>query len=140
MTARAEPHTQAVIDRLTDQLPDPVVVYDAEVPTDPPQAYCVVYPDPGVRARSALAAISDELSMLVQVTCVGTTRRQAQDVADRAAGALVDHRLSVSGRQCWPITQEASVPVERDDQTRDPATDRPRFYAVLQVRVRSTAA
>lgn len=135
----ADPHVEAVKVLLAAGLPAGVVVHDGDVPDTPGQTYVTVYPDPGHRDWSSIRAVSDQLAMTVQVTCVGTTPLQARQVTDAVCAALVDRRPVVAGRTCWPITQvEGTPPVQKDDQTRDPAITRPRFYLTPRFVVSST--
>jgi hypothetical protein len=136
----AEPHAAALLLRLRTVLPAGITGYDAEVETDPPQAYYVLYPDAGLRQREALHPLYGDLEMIPQITCVGVARRQAQDVADAVCAATVGHALIVAGRLCWPITQEITGAVQRDDENRDPVTRRPRFWVPVLLRIRSTTA
>jgi hypothetical protein len=136
--AAATPHITALITRLRAQFPGSVTVFDAEVPDDPPQAYAVVWAAPGSRYRSSMAVATDWWEATIQITCVGTSERQALDVADLTATALSGYTLTVAGRQCWPITQvDLEQPVQRDDTIRDPVTNRSRFYVPTQWVLRS---
>lgn len=124
---------------LTNALPASIVLFDGDVPKTSQQMYAVLYPDPGTRDRSALPATSDMFTMTVQVTCIGLSARQARVVIDAVCTALVDQRPVVSGRTCWPVTQqEGTPPVVRDDDDRDPTTGQPRYYYTPRFRVAST--
>lgn len=133
-------HVTAVQALLTTGLPAGVAVYDGTVPTTPSQTYTVLYPEPGELERSSLVVTSDHLTFIIQITCVGLTAVQARDVLDAVRGALIDKTPTVAGRNCWPITEEPGTPpIRKDDVTRDPALDQPRFYFTPRFRVASTA-
>lgn len=137
----ASPHVAAVNALLTAALPAGIVVYDGEVPGTPGQTYAVIYAPPGDRSPTTLQGTSDQIELTIQVTCVGTTALQALDVADLVCAALIDQRPTVAGRTCWRITQiPGTPPIQRDDQTRDPNIDRPRFSAFPRFRIASTPA
>lgn len=138
MTSAASPHVVALIARLRAVFPAAVATFDADVPTDPPQAYAVVWSAPGARSRSSMAVVSDWWDAVIQITCVGTSARQAVDVSDLVASALDGHVLVVPGRRCWPLTQVLlEQPVQRDDDNRDPVTHRSRFFVPTQWRIQS---
>lgn len=123
-------HVAAVL-ALVDAVPN-VNVYDAIVPNDPALPYVVVRTDTGPRTRSSILATSDRLDLTVWCTSVGATREQAQWVAEKVAGALLDVRPTVSGRQCFPIESVNSQPAQRDD-----AISPPLMYAVDEYRLTS---
>lgn len=125
----ATPHTAAVIALLQAALPAAVTVHDGDVPDTPGQTYVAVYDDAGNLSATSLAAVTDYIAQTVQVTCVGTTPAQARMVLDAVRAALIDQRPTVAGRSCWRIAQQDGMPtVARDDEARDPVTNRPRFY------------
>jgi len=110
MSARA--HTTAVLSlmRATG-----VTVYDGRVPDAPSYPYAVLYPDLGMLTPPMLTNVSCELTMTLYVHAVGTTRDQAQWVAEKIRDALIDVRPAVTGRHLWPIRQDITRPPERDD-------------------------
>lgn len=139
-TTQTDPHVAAVIDMLTSTFPAEVAIYETQVPPGPTQAYAVLYSDSGTRERTSLLLGSQMLVMYVQITCVGTTAKQARDVADMVNTALIDRVPVVAGRVCWPITQGPGdqSQMRYDDPTRDPNVDRARFYLTPRFRVSST--
>lgn len=135
----SDPHVLAVIALLTAALPAGVTVFDGEPTGTIGQTYVCVYSDPGSASASSLDNTPDQLAVLVQVTCVGTTAKQARAVKDAVAAALVGVRPVVSGRTCYRITEEFGAPLmQRDEATRDPEVDRPRFFYTPQYRMSST--
>lgn len=141
-TVAVSPHVAAVQTLLAapGALPAGVAVYDGDVPATPSQTYVVLYPDPGTVERSSLVAVSDRIAVIVQVTSVGSTPLQARGVLDAVRAALTDRTPTVSGRNCFPITEvPGAPPIAKDDQTRDPTINQPRFFFTPQFVIASTA-
>ena len=135
-----DPHVVAVQALITTALAGTQIKFgDGEVPADADQMYTVMYADPGMRDRSTIRAVTDQLALTFQMTCVGMSAAQARRVLDVVVGGLVDHVPAVSGRTCWPITLiDGTPPVFRDDDARDPVTGRPRFVYTPRFRSAST--
>lgn len=135
------PHVAAVQVMLAAGLPATVEKYDGDVPTTPGQTYTVLYPDAGSVERSSLLVASDHFAVVMQLTCVGTTALQARATLDAARGVLLDQVPTVTGRVCWPITeQDGTPPIAKDDPARDPLLNRARFYFTPRFRIASVAA
>lgn len=109
-----------------------LTVYDARVPDSPTLPYVVLYAEPGLLQRSALAATSGWLDWPFQVTAVGKERSQAAWAAQKARAALVDVAPTVTGRTCSPILQDSSQPITRDDDITPPV-----FYVAAGYRLLS---
>lgn len=135
-----DPHVLAVQALITAALTGTQIAFgDGEVPATAGQMYTVMYSDPGTRDRSTIRAVSDQLALTFQMTCVGLSAAQARRVLDVVVGSLVDQVPAVAGRTCWPITLIDGTPsVARDDGARDPDTGRPRFYYTPRFRSAST--
>lgn len=122
-------HAQAVLD-LLKAVPN-LTVYDGSVPDRPALPYAVAYPGPGAADRSALEAVSDTVTTIVQVTCVGQTRDSAAVIADKVSDSLLDTVLDVPGWVCSPIVQDRATDLPIKDLDVVP----PVFYAVTQWRL-----
>ena len=134
MTGVGRLHTQAILQLLHGI--DGVTVYDGKVDDNPTFPYTVLHPDPGTKTRSGFNAVSDQVTTRFQTTSVGETRDQAAWAHDKVDAALADVSIStITGRNCWPISQDAAQPVRRDDEIKPP-----RFYAVAQWRLASVPA
>lgn len=131
VTARA--HVTAVL-TLLDAVPN-LTTYDGLVPARPVLPYAVVWPDSGRAERSSILAASNVVASEMYVTCVGSSREQAQWVAEKVDAALLDVRPTITGRSCWPIEQVLTRPVQRDDDV-----DPPLVYAVNVYRLASIPA
>jgi len=120
-------HTDAVITRLQAL---GVTVGDAQAPTGNPP-YVVVYPVTGGDTYGPLGAQNDDAELIYQVTCVGTSRQQAQWLADKAMGLLSG--ITVTGRSLPLVTVETVPGVMRDDDVQPPI-----FWAAPRFRLFST--
>lgn len=119
-------HTDALIDRLEAE---GLRVGDARAPGEAP--YLVVYPIPGGDFGGTLAAPNDDAELVRQVSCVGTTREQAEWWADRAIRALTS--ITVTGRAILRVEPEGPPGVFRDDDASPPV-----FVAPVRFRITST--
>lgn len=128
------PETDAVLDLIGAA----VLVGDAERPAaweGSESGYAVLYPLTTTSDGPASDAHADVESRY-QVTSVGTTRAQAQWVADRVRVAMLGGVLGVPGRSLSsPVEWAPSRGVDRDDDTNPPL-----FYAVDSYTVRTTPA
>jgi hypothetical protein len=121
-------HTDAVIDALETA---GLTVGDAEAPDGAPP-YVVVY-RVFDRRTGQLSAPDDDATITYQVTCVGTSRKQAEWLADEVGEALAAG-VTVTGRTIPRIAPEAgSGTVMRDDDVTPPL-----FYVTPRYRVMST--
>ncbi len=123
-------HTDAVIARLQAL---GLTVGDAEAPVGAAPPYAVVYPIAGGQTGGVLAAPDDDAELVVQVTCVGTSRKQAEWLEDKAMGLLTS--LSVTGRSVPRVALDSFGGVFRDD-----AKSPPLYVAVPRFRIYSTPA
>lgn len=114
-----DPHAVAILDRLRGDTS--LTVYDGEAPEDPteslPDVYVVVY-------FSGLPKVGDDLTMgsterLVRIYThsVGGDAESMRAVAGKVEARLLDFIPTVSGRVCWPIRHESSVPPQRNEST-----------------------
>lgn len=109
-----------------------LTIGDGEAPeADPP--YGVVYQVPSAGLEGTLADPNADGELVYQVTCVGTTREQAQWVVDKAM-ALLDG-FNVANRSIARVSVDSLPGVLRDDKL-----DPPLFYATPRFRVFSTPA
>lgn len=122
-------HTDAVIARLQAL---GLSVGDAQAPVGVPP-YVVVYPITGGSSSGVLGAPDDDAELVVQVTCVGVSRKQAQWLEDKAMGLLTG--FSVAGRSIARVDVENYGGTFRDD-TKSP----PLYSAVPRFRLYSTPA
>lgn len=51
------------------------------------------------------------------VHCVGVTPADARELRDEVDAQWLNHRPSVAGWNCWPMSKETSSPVQDDDDT-----------------------
>lgn len=96
--------------------------------------YCVVYSIPGGSRSGNLDAPYDDADFVYQVTCVGTTREQAEWVTDKATVTLLNG-LSVTGRSIALVSPDGN-PGVRPDYDISP----PLFYSTPRFTLKSTPA
>lgn len=70
----------------------------------------------GSRTRPGLTSGSDQFLATITLLAYGKDRYQAQWVAEKAIGALIDVRPSVSGRTSSRIEQVNDAGTHRDDE------------------------
>lgn len=116
-------HTRAVLARLdADDTVPALVVLNGQVKTENPP-YALLYfrlrTPSGVEEpdKVALEAVSDVLDTTAYVHSVGATPDAALAVAGRVRVQLLGWVPTISGRVCFPVTQEDSVPTNRDETT-----------------------
>lgn len=127
-------HKQAVLDRLREDNVLTAVTFDGFV-EDAPERYCVVYADSGQRSTERITGLQSRSDFEYTIHSVGATVDQAQRIAERVYAQLMGFRPSVTSRQCWPITAQASQPVRRDEDSPVPV-----FFGVDVFRLSSTPA
>ncbi len=107
-----------------------LTVYDGEVPDDPAPAFALIYfyietPD-GLRAPDAvpLTMDSDVIDAWAYVHSVGSVdqsvtqlaAQSARAVAGRVRLAVLNKRLTVTGRDCQPIRHDSGQPPQRSEE------------------------
>lgn len=107
-------------------------VGDAAAPSDLTLPYAVLYPF-GVGPLSGPVSDSHaDADSTVQLTCIGSTREQAEWLADKLRPTALGP-LTVTGRKVMQSLLETSQPVRRDDDVQPPL-----FVAVDQYRFLTT--
>lgn len=129
--ATTEPLTKAVLAALRLAHPR---VGDAVAPKDKTLPYAVLYPSGPGQLDGPVSDQHADGSPVLQVTCVGSTREQAQLLADRLRPVLLAVP-TVPGVHVMQVSLESSQPVRRDD-TAPPSL----FYAVDAARFHTTPA
>jgi hypothetical protein len=120
-------HTDGVIARLQAL---GLAVGDGEAPSATVPPYVVVYPIAGGRSTGTLGAPDDDAELVYQVTCIGTSRKQAQWLEDKVSGLLAG--FAVTGRSVARVEVESYGGMVREDQKSPPlylATPRFRLYS-----------
>lgn len=115
-----------------------LTVYDGKV-TGTAKHYALVYffietPD-GLTAPDAvpLTFDSDVIDAWAYVHCVGENAVGARGVSGRVRAALLNRRLTVAGRECFPIRwREGSAP-RRDEETGPLVMDQVDVYSFRSV-------
>lgn len=125
-----DPHAVAVL-ALLGTLPAGIGLYPDKVPngTIPPYVkpyISVEYPE--ASDSRALDLASSRAVVTVTCHCVGATSSSARIVAGQVRTRLLDITPTVTGRQCFPIRQEQSVPAGPDETTGALVMDQIDFY------------
>lgn len=107
-------------------------VGDGQAPSGAPP-YVVVYPIAGGRTTGTLADLDGDAELVFQVTCVGTSREQAQWLENKALGLLGVGTVTITGRIVNRISLENFGGILRDD-----TKSQPLYMAVPRFRVLST--
>lgn len=95
--------------------------------------YSVLYPLSGGGRDGSMASPEDDVTVVYQVTCVGVTRQQARDLADRVDSAV--REVVIPGRAVTNVSAELPPGVQRDDDVTPPL-----FYATPRYRISTTPA
>jgi hypothetical protein len=94
------------------------------------KGYCVLYPLGGT-SDGTLANPDEDVVVRYQTSCVGATRRQAQDVADRVRVVMLTWPIVVPGRRVCLVRSEMLAGAFREDEGNPPlwtVPDRYRLY------------
>jgi hypothetical protein len=110
--------------------------YDGEVPANPAARYSLVYfyvetPD-GLQAPDAvnITGDSDVIDAWAYVHSVGVTPASARIQSGRVRAAVLNQRLTLAGRECFPIRWREGQPPQRDeDVPGDPVFDQVDVYS-----------
>lgn len=135
--ASAEPHiraVQAVLQAALQALPTPI---NAKIGKrdDGETKVVVIHGGPGDIAPGSLGDLYSDLTILIQLTAVGTGPEQASAYADAARAALLTVPLTVTGRKVWLPRQVGSQPVQRDDTVQPEL-----WFCTAQYEIKSTPA
>lgn len=108
-------YSDAVLTALTG-LPFPVG--DGEAPLNQAPPYAVLYGLGAIPFGGSLADEQEDQSVGFQITAVGSTRAQAETVADLARAELLAATLTVAGRSIMKVRMDpaGSRPTARDEE------------------------
>lgn len=82
--------------------------------------YVVLHPNQGAASTTTFSGSSDQRTWTFTTTCVGSTAEQAEAAAERVWERLLDAAPAVTGRVCFPIRNQVSVNVIRDEDVQPP--------------------
>lgn len=110
-------HVDAIVQALTDGLPEGYGVYEATGPANPSEhvPYVVFYANPGAPVGAPFCPGQD-LALTLSVRGVGLEPWQAQTAVSRARTILLSGTVAVTGRAVRINQDDAQPPpLERDD-------------------------
>ena len=112
------PLVAAILSLLRTSVPATCAIYEGQAPSGADPPYAVLYFDSGRKSAFERNILNEApRDLRYQTTCVGSTPEQARWVADKVGAALYATVPAVSGRLVWPVIEEASQPVRRDDES-----------------------
>lgn len=131
----SSPLIDALLAMVRAAVPDECKIYLARADQDAVSPYAVFYPDTGRKSAFQRTVLNEApRDLRYQVTSIGDTPEQAIWVADKVASALSGGVPTVAGRRVWPVIEDGSQPVRRDD------TSTGFFLATAQYMTRSDPA
>lgn len=121
-------HADAILGRLAAAPPatPPLVVYDGATPDDPSELaseYVLVYFYTTRPNGTSLTSESDRAVTRAICHCVAIGpggASAARAVAGRVAAALLDAKLTIPGRVCFPVRDDGAPQSPRRDETTGP--------------------
>ncbi len=122
-TTILEDHTQALLDTLD---PAPISVGDGVAPRNPDKSekdppYVVLYSLPGGQFDGPLNDSQADVSLIYQITAVGTTRQQAQVAIDVCRALMKRNNVTVPNRRVRDLRHlTPNSGVIRDDDLPNP--------------------
>ena len=133
MAGDAAAHADALLGLLrAATVPKQLVVFDGAEPDPAPSPpYVVAYINVETTDQSNVTGQSDRVVARIYCHSIGAaTGAAARIVADRVRGALLNQRVTVTGRDSGLIRHESSIPPQRDDSTGTPVFDQVDAYRV----------
>lgn len=107
-------HDQVLLERIRQVSALASAVFDSEV-EGRPQMYVLVHSNRGIARPDRLAGPSIRRRQTYWIHSVGSSKTQADAVAEKVIGQLLDWIPVVPGFTCERISHEASQPVQKDD-------------------------
>ena len=112
------PLVAAILVMVRASVPSSCGIYEGSAPQQVEPPFAVFYFDSGRKSAFERTLLNDApRDLRYQTTSVGKTPEQARWVADKVAAALYGGVPSVSGRLVWPVIEEGSQPIRRDDES-----------------------
>lgn len=114
----AAPLAAAILAMVRASVPGDCGIYEGGAPVEVDPPFAVFYFDSGRKSPFERTLLNDApRDLRYQTTSVGATPDQARWVADKVGAALYGGVPSVSGRLVWPVIEESSQPIRRDDES-----------------------
>lgn len=112
------PLAAAILAMVRASVPATCDIYEGAAPSEAEAPFAVFYFDSGRKSAFERNVLNEApRDLRYQTTCVGSTPEQARWVADKVGAALYGGVPSVAGRLVWPVIEESSQPVRRDDES-----------------------
>lgn len=118
-------HADAILGRLAAAPPvtPALVVYDGAVPPNPADRaanYVLVYLYTTYPTATSLTHDQDRAVTRAICHCVGANATAARAVAGRVASALLNAKVTIPGRECFPVRDDGTAQPPRRDETTGP--------------------
>lgn len=112
------PLVDAILAMVRAAVPASCGIYEGVAPASEDPPFAVFYFDSGQKSPFERTVLNDApRDLRYQTTAVGATPEQARWVADKVAAALYGGVPTVSARLVWPVIEESSQPIRRDDES-----------------------
>lgn len=93
--------------------------------------YGVLFPLPGGVASGPLDAPEEDFESLLQVTCIGESRYQAEWVADKVRAVMINTQFAIDGRSFVRARTDMEGGIQRDDDVQPPQFYKPERYRLV---------
>ena len=114
----SSPLAAAILALVRSSVPETCAIYEGQAPSAAEPPYAVLYFDSGRKSAFERNILNEApRDLRYQTTCVGSTPEHARWVADKVGAALYGAVPAVPGRLVWPVIEEASQPIRRDDES-----------------------
>lgn len=114
----SSPLAVAILALVRSSVPVTCAIYEGQAPSGAEPPYAVLYFDSGRKSAFERNILNEApRDLRYQTTCVGSTPEQARWVADKVGAALYGAVPAVPGRLVWPVIEESSQPIRRDDES-----------------------
>lgn len=97
-------------------------------------AYIIVYPTGGGGVDGSIGRPHDDVTLVYQLTCVGSTREQTDWMRDKARGVMLNRaNLQVAGQSIVSVEIDVPIATSRDDDEQPPL-----WFSADRFRVRTS--
>ncbi len=114
----SSPLIEGLLAMVRADVPETCGIHNGKAPPGADLPYAVFYFDTGSKAVFHRNVVNDApRDQRYQTTFVGETPEQVAWVADAVTTSLTGGVPVVAGRRVWPVIDEGSQPIDRDDES-----------------------